>query len=287
MTRSIATLLVLLFSFAAIGTVSAEDGEATAAYVQAMAFNVPLLEGWENQSTEQVAQFHLGSSQATIRMAIVPLADPLAAVEKELLETFDLQPGAPIYQDKVNLADGTWTVRAYQPDADTSVSVMARRIESKTVVISFVESNPAVSVFLATIAQAGDTRDDPTTEIGIALEAFAATTIDELGEPSTLSLPSGSWRVFANKDFTAMGMVFGNDSYVAVSVGPSDSLSLLADAYYTTLLGFFITPDNSRYLALAMAAVFGILGLLIFSFYWRARNIDKDLAMIESLERDD
>ena len=245
------------------------------------------LKDGKTRAAKQVAQFHLGSSQATIRMAIVPLADPLAAVEKELLETFDLQPGAPIYQDKVNLADGTWTVRAYQPNADTSVSVMARRIESKTVVISFVESNPAVSVFLATIAQAGDTRDDPSTEIGIALEAYAATTIDELGEPSTLSLPSGSWRVFANKDFTAMGMVFGNDSYVAVSVGPSESLSLLADAYYTTLLGFFVTPDNSRYLALAMAAVFGILGLLIFSFYWRARNIDKDLAMIESLERDD
>ena len=69
------------------------DGEETAAYVQAAAFNVPLLEGWENQSTEQVAQFHLGSSRATIRTALVPLADPLAAVEKELLETFDLQPG--------------------------------------------------------------------------------------------------------------------------------------------------------------------------------------------------
>ncbi len=287
MTRSIATLLVLLFSFAAIWTVAAEDGEETAAYVQAAAFNVPLLEGWENQSTEQVAQFHLGSSRATIRTALVPLADPLAAVEKELLETFDLQPGAPIYQDKVNLADGTWTVRAYQPNADISASVMARRIESKTVVISFVESDPAANIFLATIAQAGDTRDDPTTEIGIALEAFAATTIDERGEPSTLSLPSGSWRVFANEDFAAMGMVFGNDSYVAVSVGPSESLSLLADAYYTTLLGFFITPDNSSYLALAMAAVIGILGVLIFSFYWRSRNIDKDLAMIESLQRDD
>ena len=287
MTRSIATLLVLIFSFTAIGTVSAEDGEEKAAYVQAAAFNVPLLEGWENQSTAQVAQFQLGSPRATIRTAIVPLADPLAAVEKELLETFELQPGAPIYQDKVNLADGTWTVTVYQPNADISASVMARRIESKTVVISFVESDPAANIFLATIAQAGDTRDDPTTEIGITLEVFAATTIDKLGEASTLSLPSGSWRIFANEDFTAMGTVFGNDSYVAVSVGQSDSLSLLADAYYTTLLGFFITPDNSRYLALAMAAVFGILGLLIFSFYWRARNINKDLAMIGSLQRDD
>ena len=47
----------------------------------------------------------------------------------------------------------------------------------------------------------------------------------------------------------------------------------LADAYNRTLLGFFITPDNSRYLALGLAATFVILGLLVLgSLFWRERN---------------
>ena len=67
-----------------------------------------------------------------------------------------------------------------------------------------------------------------------------------------------------------------------VKARPSD-LAALADAYNRTLLGFFVTPDNSQYLALALAVVLVILGTLLGSLYWRERNVRKDLALLEEL----
>ena len=83
-------------------------------------------------------------------------------------------------------------------------------------------------------------------------------------------------------------MVFGNDSFLALAKGPIGvKLATLADAYFTVLLGFFITPDNSGYLALGLAAAFVTLGLLVFSYFWRARSLDQDAALIRHLARAD
>ena len=84
-----------------------------------------------------------------------------------------------------------------------------------------------------------------------------------------------------------MGMVFGNDSYLALQAGPPGDLATLADAYNQALLGFFITPDNSSYLALGLAVVVLILGGLILSFGWRARSLDQDAALIQQLTQAD
>ena len=104
-------------------------------------------------------------------------------------------------------------------------------------------------------------------------------------ETTALSLPSGEWTRVGGASFFAMGMVFGNDSYLAIGEGETENLPKLADAYNRTVLGFFVTPDNSGYLALALTATFAILALLILSFFWRSRNIQKDLELIESLNQ--
>ena len=99
-----------------------------------------------------------------------------------------------------------------------------------------------------------------------------ATAIDRLLDPpatlerqESLALPSGEWTecLSGRCVHTAMGMVFGNDSFIALAESAAEPLPALADAYNRTLLGFFITPDNSPYLALGLAATFIILGLLI------------------------
>ena len=55
-------------------------------------------------------------AHATIRTALVSNGDPGAAAQSDLVRTFGMQLGEAIYQDKVNLADGTWTVLLYEPD---------------------------------------------------------------------------------------------------------------------------------------------------------------------------
>ncbi len=284
MMRAYITLVLILIS---AGVLLAQDDQAPVPYLQTASFNLPLLEGWQNQRGDAFAQFHFAEAQASIRAALLELPDPIAAAGTDLSRAFGIEPGQPIYQDKVNLADGTWQVLLYEPDDVTSASVMARRAEAQSVVISFVESDPEMRVLMLTIAQSGAARKDAAAEIDQALSLLATTPAVDLTEQTVFSLPSGQWTGLAGDGFLALGMAFGNDSYIALGEGETSELPMLADAYNRTVLGFFITPDNSAYLALALAASFAILALLILSFFWRSRNIQKDLQLIESLRQAD
>lgn len=282
MMRAYISLVLILIS---TGVVLAQDDQSTVPYIQTASFNLPLLEGWENQRGDAFAQFHFAEAQASIRAALLELPDPIAAAAADLSRAFGIEPGSPLYQDKVNLADGTWHVLLYEPDDVTSASVMARRAEAQSVVISFVESDPEMRVLMLTIAQSGDARGDAAAEIDQALSLLATKSAADLTEQTVFSLPSGQWTGLAGDGFFALGMAFGNDSYIAIGEGETSNLPMLADAYNRTVLGFFITPDNSAYLALALTASFAILALLILSFFWRSRNIQKDLQLIESLHQ--
>jgi len=283
MKTAIAIAAMLLGQFA-IGAVYAEDGEgASTRYFQSTTFNAPIIEDWENQSADDIAQFHLAAEQATIRTATLAAGDVIAAVESELDALTGSQVPPPIYSDKVNLADGTWHVLAYDLDEATTASVMARRAGERTVVISFVERDPAARTVVLTLARTDDAHDDAGREIALAMDAIGESLPSFLEQADNVTLPSGGWVVYSSDGAAAMGMVFGNDSYIALREGAPGDLAALADAWNRTLLGFFITPDNSRYLALGLAVVLAILGTLMGSLYWRERSLRKDLALLEQL----
>lgn len=284
MMKTAIAIAAMLLALLAVSAVYAEDGEGPSRpYFQSKTFNAPILEDWENQSRDDVAQFHLAEAEATIRTATVAAVDVIAAVEAELAALTGARIPQPIYSDKVNLADGTWHVLVYDVDRETTASVMARRAGERAVVISFVERNPAARTALLTLARADDAHDDAGPEIALAMDAVGGSLPSFLEQAEKVILPSGEWVVYSGEGAAAMGMVFGNDSYVALREGAPGDLAALADAWNRTLLGFFITPDNSRYLALGLAVVFVILGTLIGSLYWRERNLRKDLALLEQL----
>ena len=280
-------LVVLLAALLACGGVTANDNDKTVPYFQASEFNVPILDGWEDQSTAEIAQFYLSEAQATIRTAIVPVNDAIAAAERDLEELLGADIGQPVYSDKVNLADGTWNVLVYDIDAATTASVMARRHEARSVVISFVESDPAARTVLLTMARTDEALEGAAPEIARAIAKLTGIALQELDDEGATELPSGAWAMYRRPTLAAMGMVFGNDSYVALQEGQLGDLAALAEAYNLTLLGFFITPDNSGYLALGLAATFIILGLLVLSYFWRARTMRQELALIEALGREE
>ena len=281
MKKLIALLLLILATY----SVLAQDEEKTIPYFQSSAFNVPRLGGWEDQSTDTVAQFYYGPANATIRTAMASEEDILTAVRRDLRDLVGTAPGDPIYDGKVNLADGTWRSLIFEPDDVTTISVMARKAGSQTAIISFIERDPAARTVLLTLAQADDSLEDASPEIARAAKIIAGIDMNYLAPVEITALLSGEWIIYEGDGFTAMGMVFGNDSYVALQEGAPGDLAALVEAYNRTLLGFFITPDNSGYLALALAAVFVILGGLLLSFYWRWRNLRQDLAMIARLQQ--
>lgn len=280
------TTLVIVVTLLALGGAAAQNSEETTPYIQARGFNAPLLEGWDDQSTDEIARFHLAEAEATIRTALVAGEDPLAAAQADLAVMMGQEVGSPVYDGKVNLADGTWHVLVFDIDAATTASVMARRNDADIVLVSFVETSPDSRTVLLTLAQSGDSLDEPSAEIGRALEELAGLDLGRLEGAGSVDLPSGEWQVFERVGLRAMGMVFGNDSYIALQEGEFGDLAGLADAYNRTLLGFFITPDNSVYLALGLAATFIILGMLALSFFWRARTLQRDATMLNALADD-
>ena len=284
MMKSIRAITTVLLALLAFGGARAEDGEgASTAYFQSSAFNAPILDGWADQSGDDNAQFHLEAAAATIRVRMLEASDVVAAAEAEVAAMTGLQATQPVYQNKVNLADGTWTALVYDLDAATTASLMAREAGERVVVISLVERDPGARAALLTVAQADEALDEAKPEIALALAALTESTIGELTEAESVSLPSGEWVVYAGEGMMAMGMIFGNDSYVALGTGEPGALASLAEAYSRTVLGFFITPDNSLYLALGLVVTFVILGLLAGSLYWRERSLRKDLALLEAL----
>ena len=258
--------------------------EPTVAYFQSAAFNAPIPAGWQDQSRAAIAQFYQAAAQATLRTRIVPAGDVADAVEQDLQAWLGRPVDSPVYQGKVNLADGTWMSLVYQIDNDTTASVMARPNETGVIVISFVEAHPAAKIIMLTMAQAD--QNDGQAEMAAALQTFNISGRADLSEPQTLSLSSGEWLLQSSATTAVMGRAVGNDSYIALAEGVIESLPELADAYHSSLLGFYITPDTSPFLWLGLAASFGILGVLLFSFVWRRRGLQKELVLIQTLTQE-
>jgi hypothetical protein len=286
-------LFVVLWTVISIIGVIAQD-EATedelpvVPYFQSSAFNAPVLDGWENQSTDEVAQFYLADAQATIRTAVVNVNDSVVGAQQDLEAFLDTTLDAPMYSEKVNLADGTWAVLVYQVDEVTTASAMARQNEGRTFVVSFIESHPDAQVYMTTIAHNDESdANNPILEMGTAVEAFTSVSANDLSDPETITLPSGEWTQQTNETVSVLGWIFGNDSYLALADGAIDDLPELANAYNTTLLGFFITPDNGFYLMLGLVVSLGTLAILLLSIILRARGLEKDLTVIQQLAQDD
>lgn len=276
-------LLALLLALA--GWTSAQ---AETAYFQSADFNVPILVGWQNQSADGAAQFHNPTASATIRTATAAGADAQSAAAADLAGWLGLaEIPAPVYSGKVNLADGTWQALAFDIDAERSASQMARQAGHRFIVITFLESEPASRTLMLAIAQADEQLDTPEPELDSALRQLTQLRLDDLEAAGAFELPGGDWQVFQNNTALAAGSIFGNDSYIALQEGRPGDLTALADAWQRTLLGFFITPDNSLYLWLGIAVSLLILAALTGSFVWRARALQKDLALIEQLENAD
>lgn len=283
-------LIGLWLSITIIGVIAQEDEELPVVpYFQSSAFNVPILETWEDQSTDDHAQFYHPAEEVTIRTAFVSGDDSIAGAKTDLEAFLGTTLADPVYSDSVNLADGTWAVLVYQVDDATTASAMAKRDDGRVYVVSFIESNPDAEIVMATIEHTEDSpEDDPSVEIATLVNLFTDSTRNAPENMETIELLSGEWHLQSYGDnITAMGFIFGNDSYLALANGAIDALPELANAYNTTLLGFFITPDNSGYLVLGLAVVLGILFILAFSIVWRSRSLEKDLAVIQQLASDE
>jgi len=294
-------LLLSAFSIDAHDGIEGEHDHDTIPYLRSnTGFNVPIPGGlWENQSTRDVALFVNESLEATIHVTAVRTLNDEEAIAQVLATFVDGALPEPTVNERIGLGSGTWTQQLFQI-GDTSISTLALVRSDRTFVISFIEMSAdydayqlAVRLPLTEAAEdeAADAAAEAQPGITLALQQLFGEDFDtEPATTTTLALLSGAWALngYDTADsLKVLGFPFRDIVYTTIITGQDQAGLELADSFNTVFLGFFITPDNSRFLILGLAASGIILAALLASLWIRHRNVEKDLQLIEELTQDD
>jgi hypothetical protein len=281
---------------------AAEDDLPEIDYIRSpTGFNVPVLGGnWDNVGDNITARFVNEDINAVLQVTSVDTLDVNEAIVDAISEQIDGDlPDEPIYRDRISLTSGNWTQVVYQID-DVTVSALGVLRSDTSYVISLLENNADADIYevivRAPLPESAETipeEIDPAIGVQVALEALFEDEGFE-AEPDTselAQLPSGQWRrtTYATDDLTITthSFQFGSTTYVSITDGDTQLSAESADAFATVFLGFFITPVTTNFLWLGLGSTALVFGLLLFSMYWRSRNADKDLELIEQLAEED
>lgn len=276
--------------FAQEADLTEEDLPEIDYYRSPLGFNIPVLGGWENFSTNEAANFTNEAANAEILVTLTNESVVETGIDQILVEGFDTDVSVePVFSSKINLADGTWTQVIYQNDERT-ISAMGQIRNDKTYVLSMVEDQVDADVFLMVVPTPDDasSTEDVLPGMLLAAEEIGITIDSDPESIETISLPSGNWtKAIYDLDgdtVTLMGFVFGNATYVTVATGDVVGIEDITNKFNTAFLGFFVTPENNEFLYLGLVATGGIMLILVGSFWLRHRNAQKDIELIEQLQ---
>ena len=113
------------------------------------------------------------------------------------------------------------------------------------------------------MAQEDEAQTGSDAEIERALDLFSDYDASQLESRASVALASGEWTAYGNAELRVMGMVFGNDSYIALQEGEIGDLAMLGgclESHAARLL------HHARQFALPGAGFGG--GFLRFSLCW-------------------
>ena len=299
-------LLLLLLLF--IGVVYAQETEVeelAIPYYQSADFNVPLLEEWEDTTENNSIDFNHTDWASHIRVVLIDENDATQGIQQALSNVTTETLPEPLFQSRVNLADGTWHQFIYGLDNGQTISAFGQARDGQTYVLSFSEQIEDDSLYMLivqnqelpptlTAEQAVETAQDEAIRdarpgIQEAVETlFGEEYEHDPSQTTFVELPSGTWQrnqyeLPNGNTITALGMVFGNATYVTLQQGETADIAELSDAFNTVFLGFFVTVDTITYLYLGLAVVFGLFIFLIGSIFLRYRNLQKDVVVIQQL----
>jgi len=289
-------LLALLLSVSALQAQDEEELPEIPYYRSSSSFNVPLLqlEGWANQNMNDYALFVNEALNARIQVTAVKTLDDNEAIQTAVAALYDGDLPEARHSSRIGLANGTWTQQLFSA-GDTSISAFALVRRDKTFVVTLIEDSPDTTAYqLAVRTPTSDNTDEDGTPLpdfaaGVDL---AATTF--LGEDAVFSLDNSTALTVLNTDavlnqysvdeneLAVFALQFDFITY-ATFADNGETAQQLGEAFNTVFLGFFITPDNSNYLYLALSVVTVIYVILIGSMWLRYRNVQIDMALVESL----
>lgn len=264
---------------------AADEASGSVFYSEALGYGLAIPTGWQAVEVEDDAYEQFTNGNASIYAMRFDEAEPVVAIEQALAQLDARYSATPVYGSEVNLTNGTWTQQVFRPNDDVSITALGQIYEGGTYVLLYVET-AAASETIPLIVSSEDVQAGITAALQRVIDpAFAAESsitvvLDE--NPGGNPLVQNTYTLEDGDMLIAQGQVRGSSTYVVIQRG-ADLVDAADNAFFDALLGFFVTPQNTNYLLLALGAVALVVLLFIASMFVRYSNAQQDLAIVQQL----
>ncbi|MDZ4672076.1 MAG: hypothetical protein SH821_14495 [Phototrophicales bacterium] len=294
--KKILLLLCLLAGFIVPISAQEEEPETTptslppipyfVAENSARKFNVPLPFDWENASTDpNIAHFTHPDGLGDIYALSVDVSDPLSAVQNAIRQVLgDDVTLTSRYSGQFQLDGNDWGKFAFVADSGAITAFTQTRNEAVYVVFYDYPKTDHEFYFMAqNVVQT----EEPQAAVLIALKSLYPELPDAPQSEATVTLSNGDWtRQMYETDASPVVALWqrrGAVVYIAVENGDGTVVDGVNKALFTSLFGFFVTPQNLDYLWLGLAVTFGIALIFVISLFARHRSLTRDEALVREL----
>lgn len=250
-------------------------------------FNLPLPFDWQNASTDaNIAHFTHPDGLGDIYALPVDTMDAQVAAETAIKQIIGAEIALTArYSGKFQLDGNDWGKYAFASENGAFTAFTQTRDEAVYVVFYHYPQTDREFYFMAQNVVDENAQ-------GAVLEALRSVypeLPDDATSESTVTLSNGDWTrqtyAVGDTEVIALWQSRGGVVYITVENGDGSVVDAVNKALFTSLFGFFVTPQNLAYLWLGLVATFGILGVLILSFVMRHRSLSRDEALVRELAK--
>jgi len=250
-------------------------------------FNVPVPFDWENVSSDpNIAHFAHPNGLGDIYSLPVDSQSPQSAAEtaiKRILGDISLTAR---YSGQFQLDGNDWGKFAFSSELGTLTAFTQTRDNVVYVLFYHYPKTDHEFYFMAQ-----NVLEDEASQSGVLIALSSLyPEIPETPQTETIvPLSNGDWTrqtyAIGEAQIVTLWQRRGGVVYIIVENGDGAVVDGVNKALFTSLFGFFITPQNTAYLWLGLAVTFGIAGIFILSLFLRHRGLTRDEALVRELAK--
>lgn len=296
--KKITWLICLLLLMLAMPIHAQEDTEDTTptklppipyfvAENSARKFNLPLPFDWQNASTDpNIAHFIHPDGLGDIYALPVDNMDAQTAAQTAITQILGAQTALTArYSGQFQLDGNNWGKYAFISPNGAFTAFTQTRDEAVYVVFYHYPKTDREFYFMAQNVVDENAQGAVLDALRVIYPELSDTPI----ATSIVTLSNGDWTrqtyAIGDDEITTLWQERGGVAYITVENGDGSVVDAVNKALFTSLFGFFVTPQNTAYLWLGVIVTFGILGVFIVSLFARHRSLSRDEALVAELAK--
>lgn len=287
-------LFLLFFLLFALSVVQAQDENKPAdkiPFVKLGAnFSVPEID-WTIKTEDNAVLFTNSDFNAQIYVTSVDTQDLNEAIASTIPAVSSAKFDTPFAETRAGRTTGTWTVQLFKA-GDTSVSAYAMLQSGHSYVVIFAEDSTNYEAYQFPVRPENldPTADELESTIMAASDSALTSVFSQEATDAQITYPNSDSKYWLHAQYSDTletgAFLYDGIVFVTLVQGDLSPITSLSNAFDTVFLGFVITPDNSQYLYLGLTFASVIMLALLGSMWFRYRNLQKDMALVEQLKEE-